>query len=102
MNRTALNLLVDLISFIAFLASTASGLVLLWALPAAGGGFRGGGATLAGELFLGISRPEWLALHRIASLILAALILLHIALHWRWIRNRWRRIPDKPSVLAEP
>ncbi len=90
MNRTAWNLLVDLISFLAFFASTASGLVLWWALPAPGSGFRRGGAAVAGELFLGLYTPEWVAIHRITSLILAALILLHIALHWNWIR-KWVR-----------
>lgn len=45
---------------------------------------------MAGELFLGLSTPEWVAIHRITSLILAALILLHIALHWNWIR-KWVR-----------
>ncbi|KQC15242.1 MAG: DUF4405 domain-containing protein [Methanothrix sp.] len=86
MNRTALNLLVDVISFISFLASTASGLVLWQVLPG-GYGFRGGRPVASELLFLDLSRQEWLALHNWTSLMLAVLIILHVALHRRWIRN---------------
>ncbi len=87
MNRRATNLLIDVISFIAFLASTASGLVLWLALSGGGYGFRGGRVAVAEDLFWGLSHQEWLAFHLWTSLILAVLILIHIALHRRWIRN---------------
>jgi hypothetical protein len=71
MNRTALNLLIDVISFFAFLASTASGLVLWQILPGARYGFRGGRAVASEQLFLGLSRQDWLNLHNHTSLLLA-------------------------------
>ncbi|HOO54915.1 MAG TPA: DUF4405 domain-containing protein [Methanothrix sp.] len=96
MNRTALNLLVDVISFFAFLASTASGLVLWQVLPTRGYGFRGGRTVVAEQLFLGLSRQDWLNLHNHTSLLLAALIVLHTALHWRWIRSRASKFGRAP------
>ncbi|MGC9514309.1 DUF4405 domain-containing protein [Methanocrinis sp.] len=87
MNRTVLNLLVDIISFFAFLASTTSGLALWTVLPGDGYGFRGGRTAVAEQLFFGLSRQDWLGLHNRSSLILAALIVLHIVLHRREIRN---------------
>jgi hypothetical protein len=96
MNRTASNLLIDVISFVAFLASTASGLVLWQVLPGAGYGFRGGRAVVAEQLFLGLSRQDWLNLHNRTSLLLAGLIVLHIALHWRWIRNFGKIVRRSP------
>ncbi len=92
MNRTVLNLLVDIISFFAFLASTTSGLALWTVLPGDGYGFRGGRGLFSEPLFLGLSRQDWLGLHNWTSLLLAALIVLHIALHRREIRNRGKMI----------
>lgn len=96
MNRTASNLLIDVISFFAFLASTASGLVLWQILPSGGYGFRGSRAVFAEQLFLGLSRQDWLDLHNRTSLLLAGLIVLHIALHWRWIRNFGKIVRRSP------
>lgn len=87
MNRTASNLLVDVISFLAFLASTASGIVLWLALSGGGYGYRGGRAAAAEHLFWGLSHQEWLTVHLLTSLIFVVLIVIHIALHRRWIRN---------------
>jgi hypothetical protein len=92
MNRTALNLLVDVISFIAFLLSTASGLVLWQVLPGGGYGYSGGPGLVSEPLFLGLSRLDWLNIHIHQSLLLAVLIILHIALHRRWIRGRINRL----------
>ncbi len=96
MNRTALNVLIDVISFFAFLASTSSGLVLWQVLPGAGYGFRGGRTVVAEQLFLGLSRQDWLDLHNGTSLLLAGLIVLHIAIHWRWIRSLGKRVGRCP------
>ncbi len=71
MNRTALSLLVDVISLFRFLASTASGQVLWQILPGASYGFRGGLAAVSEQLFGGLSRQDWLILKNNASLLLA-------------------------------
>jgi hypothetical protein len=57
MNRTAWNLHVHLIFFITFFGVDGFGAAPGWALPARGGEFRDYRVALAGELFLGISRP---------------------------------------------
>lgn len=96
MNRTALNLLVDVVSFFAFLASTISGLVLWQVLPGGEYGFRGGQGLVLEPLFWGLSHQDWLNLHNQTSLLLVALIVLHIALHWRWIMDRARKFGRAP------
>jgi len=96
MNRPALNLLIDIVSFFAFLASTISGLVLWQVLPSGGYGFRGGQSVVAEHLFWGLSRQDWLNFHNHTSLLLACLIVLHIALHWRWIRNLGKKVSKRP------
>ena len=58
-----------------------SGLVLYLVLPSGGG--RGGGSGA----YLGIARDQWLNLHNYTSLAFAALIIVHLILHWMYFRN---------------
>lgn len=56
------------------LVQVVSGFVLWLALPA---GSRGG-------TFL-LSRDAWLTMHNRAALLLIAIVIVHIILHWGWI-----------------
>jgi hypothetical protein len=60
------------------LVQLVSGFVLWLALPCGGG--RGGGDGT----FL-FSRDVWLTMHNRAALLLAAIVIVHIILHWGWI-----------------
>ncbi|MHC1630786.1 MAG: DUF4405 domain-containing protein [Methanotrichaceae archaeon] len=95
MNRVKLNLLFDILSFFAFLASTISGVVLWQVLPY-GQGFRGGRGILADQSFLGLARHDWLDIHDYSSWIFVALVAIHIALHWRWIKVQLKSIRKSP------
>ena len=66
------------IMFLLALFQAVSGFVLWLALPCGGG--RGGG----GGTFL-FSRDVWLTMHNRAALVLAAIVIVHIILHWGWI-----------------
>jgi hypothetical protein len=61
--------------------SLITGLVLYLILPP-GGGKGSGWAT-----YPGIARSEWLSLHDYTSLVFAALLIIHLLLHWRFFRN---------------
>ncbi|MBM4030933.1 MAG: DUF4405 domain-containing protein [Planctomycetes bacterium] len=39
------------------------------------------------KAILGYTRHEWGALHFYAAIALAALVALHVALHWKWVTN---------------
>ncbi|MEA1992919.1 MAG: DUF4405 domain-containing protein [Euryarchaeota archaeon] len=82
MNRTRLNALVDLSAFFAFLISLISGIVLWLVLPE---GYRGGRG--AAELFLGVTRHQWTNIHTVSSLAMAGIIVIHLILHWSWIKS---------------
>jgi hypothetical protein len=60
------------------LVQLVSGFVLWLALPCGGRGGGGGGTFLW-------SRDVWLTMHNRAALLLAAIVILHIILHWGWI-----------------
>ncbi len=78
MNSARINAVVDLAALIFFIPSLISGLVLLIALPV--------GSPLR-SVYLGTARLQWIRMHDVTSILLAALIILHIALHWRFYRK---------------
>jgi len=80
MKRITINALVDIGCLITFIPSLVSGLVLYLVLPE--GGFRSGWAT-----YLGITRTQWVAMHNNTSLVFAALLIIHLVLHWKFFRH---------------
>lgn len=81
MKRTTLNALVDIGCLVTFIPSLVSGLVLYLVLPEGGG--RGSGWVT----YLGIPRNQWVTMHNNTSLIFAALLILHLLLHWYYFRH---------------
>jgi cytochrome b subunit of formate dehydrogenase len=77
LRKATRNYLVALVMGLLGLVQLVSGFVLWLALPCGG---RGGG----GGTFLW-SRDVWLTMHNRAALLLAAIVILHIILHWGWI-----------------
>ena len=62
-----------------------SGFVLWFALPH-GGGWRGGRFVGGVEsTFWSLSRHTWLDIHDWVAVIIVAVVIIHLVLHWRWI-----------------
>jgi len=99
MNKSRVNLGLDLTIGLAFLAEAISGFVLWFALPHVG--FQGGRGLGVASTFL-LSRTAWLAIHDWAAVLISAGILAHVALHWSWIkcvvRNLWRDAFPRATV----
>jgi hypothetical protein len=72
---TQLNCVVNAIAFAILVFLTSTGILLHVALP-----HGRGGVTL-----LGMTRHEWGELHLVLALAFAGIVMLHLALHWRWI-----------------
>ena len=81
MKRITINALVDIGCLITFIPSLISGLVLYLVLPE-GGGRGSGWAT-----YLGIARNQWVTMHNYSSLVFAALLIMHLLLHWKFFRH---------------
>ena len=100
--KAQLNLLVDATIGIAMLVEMVTGFVLWLILPH--GGYEGGRNPLYGQTFL-ITRDQWLSLHDWFALVITLGIVLHVAMHWRWItcmfRNMWREA-FAPRAAEEP
>jgi len=86
MNKLKINSIIDILAAVAFLGSSLSGLVLLIALPS-GSGFRGGKGIIITESVFGLGRHEWASFHNISSIALLIFILIHLILHWQWIKK---------------
>ncbi len=81
MRRSTLNLLIDALSALVMLALIGTGLVVRYILPAGSGGHgRGGGLVL-----WSLDRHGWGDVHFWLAVAVGALMVLHVALHWRWV-----------------
>ena len=76
-----------------FCALTGTGLLMAIRLPP---GSRGG----AGLAALGLSRHEWGDIHAWSGYAFAALIVVHLVLHWRWLWQYASRKQAWPIVLG--
>jgi hypothetical protein len=81
MKRITINALVDIGCLVTFIPSLISGLVLYIVLPSSGG--RGSGWST----YLDIPRTQWVTMHDYSSLVFAALLIIHVILHWMFFRN---------------
>jgi cytochrome b subunit of formate dehydrogenase len=77
LRKATLNYIIAAVMGLLGLVQLVSGFVLWLALPC---GERGGG----GGTFL-LSRDVWLTMHNRSALLLAAIVIVHIILHWGWI-----------------
>jgi hypothetical protein len=93
------NFIVDLVGFVDLLLLMATGAIMKWTLPPGSGGgghgygygFRGGRGLGPGggqvQQLLGLGRHDWGDVHFILALVFICLILVHIVLHWTWIKT---------------
>ncbi len=78
MRKHILNYIVDALALLIMLAMVVTGLWLKYVLPP---GSRGG----QGLPLWGLTRHDWGDVHFWLAVALAALVLLHVALHWGWV-----------------
>jgi hypothetical protein len=76
MQRTLLNLLVDLATAVVMLGMVLTGYVIQFALPP---------GTNKSWMLWGLTRHEWGQIHVWIATGVLSLILLHVCLHWTWI-----------------
>ena len=91
MKRTKLNYIVDFIGFINLLCLVVSGFIIKYILPPGTGGrgqeLHGGQGLGRTKALLSLTRHQWGDIHFYFSAAFITLILLHLILHWTWIKN---------------
>ena len=99
MKKVRINYLLDAVIALAFLISAAGGLAFL---AMGEGGYQGGRNTSFSTAFLGVPRASWSDLHLLSSLVMIAGVIVHIVLHWEWIKRVSKEIlSSMPRKKAE-
>ena len=99
MNKAKLNYLLDAVTGLAFLLSGVTGVAFLLMGE---GGYQGGRNPSLGTALLGLSRGTWSDLHTLGSLVMIAGIVVHVALHWKWIVGMTKKmLPARPRRAKE-
>jgi hypothetical protein len=91
MKRSSLNFIVDLVAFLNLLCLASTGYIMKYILPPGTGGrgrqMHGGiGGEHIKELW-SMTRHEWGAIHFYLALLFVILMVVHIILHWTWLKN---------------
>ncbi|MBN2183619.1 MAG: DUF4405 domain-containing protein [Sedimentisphaerales bacterium] len=90
MKRMTINFLVDLVAFIDFLVLIVTGFIIKYILPPGSGGIgreiSGGRGREEIKRLLSMTRHEWGDIHFYMSVVFVALMLVHLILHWSWIK----------------
>ena len=96
MKRTLLNLFVDGATALVVFGLIATGLVIRFALPPGSGSVRA---------LWGLGRHDWGDVHFWMAVATAALLVIHVALHWNWVCTTVRHLvvrrgspSDQPSA----
>ncbi len=98
MKRVTVNAIVDIGCLLMFIPSLVSGLVLFLVLPSGLG--KGNGLAV----YLDIARSQWVNMHNLTSFAFAALLIIHLVLHWRFfgnIRKTFGANAKEPCETAE-
>jgi hypothetical protein len=87
-NQTRANWLIDAMVFLGGILAALSGIHFLY-LPS--GGYRGGRNPMYGITIL-FERHTWSDLHIYAGVVMVVAVVVHFAIHWRWVSMMARRV----------
>jgi len=77
MKRSNLNFIIDVIAFVGFVILTTTGVLMRYILPPGSGRY---------STIWSFDRHQWGDLHFWISVVFFSILILHLVLHWRWIR----------------
>lgn len=88
MKKVLTNYVTDILIFIVLSSQVFTG-IILHRFP----------AELTGTTVLGLTRYTWGTLHWLTSLIFIMVIILHVILHWGWIKSLTRKYMNRVSAV---
>ena len=94
--RATLNFMIDLVSFVDLLFLAVTGTIMKWILPPGSAGhdygFRGGRGPGEIKYLWSMTRHDWGDIHFIPALLFVFLMVVHIILHWTWIKSYFKSL----------
>ena len=91
MNKSKLNLSIDMILLILLAGISGIGFLVKFIMPC-GHAVRNGGAHTYASQMMGMDRHGWNDIHWILGLIFLVFLLLHIVLHWKMINTMFKQL----------
>lgn len=82
-NGAKINVAIDLLIAVSFFVCALSGLYFLFGSSSGGHG----GLDLVQEPIFLFGRTTWDLIHTWSGVVLAIAVVLHLAIHWRWVKN---------------
>jgi hypothetical protein len=84
-------------SFLVLLGLAITGFVMRYVLPPGTGGLGqelhgGAGRGVKAQELWSMTRHEWGSIHFYMAVVFVVLMITHIILHWRWIKNYVRTL----------
>ena len=95
MRREALLYSIAIAGALTLAMELATGLILWLALPSGHGAGLGRGS---GRAFAAVDRHTWVDLHNWAGMALVAVVGVHLALNWRWVREQTQGMLARPTI----
>ena len=95
MKKSTINFIVDFAMLVNLLGLGFTAVIFRYVLPPGTGG-RGGGWR--GEYFWSLGRHEWGDIHFYLAILFIALMVLHILLHWTWIKSYVKSFFARESI----
>lgn len=98
MKRASLNFAIVLVAFLNLMCLAFTGFIIRYILPAGTGGrgriLHGGqGREHIKDLWL-MTRHEWGGIHFYLAVLFVTLMIVHIILHWSWIKSYFKSLFD--------
>ena len=101
MKRNSINFFIDLIALIALLGLLFTSIIIRYILPPGTGGLgrhlHGGFGREAVKTLWSMTRHQWGDIHFYFATAFIILMLLHIFLHWTWIKNTTMALLNRPK-----
>ena len=98
-----MNFILDLLSFFNLLGLIITGVIMKYVLPLGTGGL---GRDLHGRTGRGINieelwsmtRHEWGGIHFYLAVVFVVLMIIHIILHWTWIKCYFKSVLNRRAL----
>jgi hypothetical protein len=109
MKRNTVNFVIDLLAFLVLLGLGFTGFIMKYVLPPGSGGrygrgFRGGRVEMEQaeriRQLWSLGRHDWGDIHFYLAVAFAVLMIIHIILHWTWIKCYVKSV-FSPSRFSE-
>lgn len=96
MKRGWLNFIIDCAGFLNLVGLAFTGLIMKYVLPPGTGGLgrrlHSGRGREAVKEFWSMSRHEWGRVHFYLAVFFVSLMIVHIILHWSWIKHYFKSL----------